>query len=975
MRRAGLVIAALVGLAARIGYAACDSITPPTMTPNLGLSKPVINACGWGTTTNANWSIVDSSVPCLNCTNVFAGTNTFNQPVIIGANKPLRLYDTSTHFIELRATTTVATTVFYLPAADGANGQFMMTDGQGHLSFASTTGGGASTLAVNKNGVQVSSPTVAINFLGPPFTVTLTGGSTSQVGIDPSSGTLQGNSFNQANQLVKLDGSTRLPVVDGSQLTNVSATNSLPFPAGATNYWNIPSTGTFPATYGVYTTSVTASTISATHLVDSELSAGQCVQTGAGGSFSTTGSACLSAGSYIYNTSSLQSGATFYVSSGTVNNELDLNGNLNAGPSTTGSYPFAWDNTNGVLRLGGGSSDPASWETINAGLAINALSIRMGTSTYGLYCSTNTEQAFSPLGAFNDLDQMTLTLNNNRQGGVLATRSQLSGPFVPLTLQAQDELGLGHVETIVLQSTGVAISTSVFIMGAQPILSTSTLQSGATFYVSSGTVAGQFSPTTIKWPDGTIQVSSPTAGVTPGGTGTQIQYKNGSSFGGVPGSSVTATGPVISSMTVPNIYGSQTCFNYNPTGMFMQTQQMCINLPGSSFVQPYVSVSTQADGVASLTFEDMLGNTYFETVLNSGVPELFVPNKLATASAYISGLTPSQFVQTDASKNLVSYDFFNASPTYNGQAKWTSASPSTFTALAVTGLGAQNCIGTAASGLLQAGTCGGGGSALAVATGSASGFTVPASSPTSVINFDSSTFKVSLKGGATAFVQLSGVSAGNYAQPFTSQTSVTLTHNLSTTSVIVQCFDNSSPPQQIGWNDLKLTDTNNATVTFANSQSGTCVVNAGGINNGGGAVYVSSQAIFIHVTGSWTTSNTTWTFVTGSSVTITPQSSSNKVRVAASCNAYSTTIGKEGRVTLFRNGANVVWDNGLFGLYPGNTGTQLPIYTAMSFTFIDSPATTSPVTYSIWGNEDSGGTLQLGDGAYSACTISAQETP
>jgi len=40
----------------------------------------------------------------------------------------------------------------------------------------------------------------------------------------PSTVTTQGNSFNAANQLVKLDGSNRLPAVDGSQLTGVNGT-------------------------------------------------------------------------------------------------------------------------------------------------------------------------------------------------------------------------------------------------------------------------------------------------------------------------------------------------------------------------------------------------------------------------------------------------------------------------------------------------------------------------------------------------------------------------------------------------------------------------------------------------------------------------------------------------------------------------------------------------------------------------------
>lgn len=48
----------------------------------------------------------------------------------------------------------------------------------------------------------------------------------------------------------------------------------------------------------------------------------------------------------------------------------------------------------------------------------------------------------------------------------------------------------------------------------------------------------------------------------------------------------------------------------------------------------------------------------------------------------------------------------------------------------------------------------GGSSSLAVATGTTSGFTVPGTSPTVVINYDSSLFKASLQGTATAFVTL-----------------------------------------------------------------------------------------------------------------------------------------------------------------------------------------------------------------------------
>lgn len=60
---------------------------------------------------------------------------------------------------------------------------------------------------------------------------------------------------------------------------------------------------------------VTASTLTA-----SNLSSGQCVQTTTGGQLTVTGAACLTNGNSIQNTSSLQSGATFYTSSGTAVN-------------------------------------------------------------------------------------------------------------------------------------------------------------------------------------------------------------------------------------------------------------------------------------------------------------------------------------------------------------------------------------------------------------------------------------------------------------------------------------------------------------------------------------------------------------------------------------------------------------------------------------------------------------------------------
>ena len=89
------------------------------------------------------------------------------------------------------------------------------------------------------------------------------------------------------------------------------------------------------------------------------------------------------------------------------------------------------------------------------------------------------------------------------------------------------------------------------------------------------------------------------------------------------------------------------------------------------------------------------------------------------------------------------------------------------------------------------------------------------------------------------------VVGGNYTQSFTSQTSVTLTHHLGTTNVIVSCYDNSMPPLQVIPNTTAITDSNDVTVTFLTAQTGYCVVN--GLNasgGGGGTVSVSTPFIY-----------------------------------------------------------------------------------------------------------------------------------
>jgi hypothetical protein len=70
--------------------------------------------------------------------------------------------------------------------------------------------------------------------------------------------------------------------------------------------------------------------------------------------------------------------------------------------------------------------------------------------------------------------------------------------------------------------------------------------------------------------------------------------------------------------------------------------------------------------------------------------------------------------------------------------------------------------------------------------------------------------------------------APNFQQAFSNSTAVTLVHNLNSTSVVFECFDNSTPPLWILPKSAALTNANTLTVNFSSAQSGSCSVNATG---------------------------------------------------------------------------------------------------------------------------------------------------
>lgn len=87
--RLRLIFGAFLGLLAGVCHAACDPTLLPLYTSRAGLQKPSVNSCTWGSATNANWNIVDSSGMFLSATNNFTGVLNFNGgggPIFQNAN-------------------------------------------------------------------------------------------------------------------------------------------------------------------------------------------------------------------------------------------------------------------------------------------------------------------------------------------------------------------------------------------------------------------------------------------------------------------------------------------------------------------------------------------------------------------------------------------------------------------------------------------------------------------------------------------------------------------------------------------------------------------------------------------------------------------------------------------------------------------------------------------------------------------------
>jgi hypothetical protein len=122
-----------------------------------------------------------------------------------------------------------------------------------------------------------------------------------------------------------------------------------------------------------------------------------------------------------------------------------------------------------------------------------------------------------------------------------------------------------------------------------------------------------------------------------------------------------------------------------------------------------------------------------------------------------------------------------------------------------------------------------------------------------------------------------------------------------------------------------------------------------------GSGQIVTQVIQTVKTDTYTGSGTTWTDITGLSATITPTNSANKILLCGLINVGPAT--NIVQLLLLRNGTQIFVGDAVGShtqAFYSSYKTDAYAFQPGPFTYLDSPATTSAVTYKIQGRTDGG---------------------
>lgn len=151
------------------------------------------------------------------------------------------------------------------------------------------------------------------------------------------------------------------------------------------------------------------------------------------------------------------------------------------------------------------------------------------------------------------------------------------------------------------------------------------------------------------------------------------------------------------------------------------------------------------------------------------------------------------------------------------------------------------------------------------------------------------------------------------------------------------------------------TITGSGTLTLGTSGETITIPSGVTLTNNGTASGFGKVLQVVSATDSTSRSTTSTSFVTASntlSVNITPSSTSNKILVLAQSNTNSSSGAGYQYITLFRDSTNLGDSSNGMNVASNVTGVQTS-YTPVSLKFLDSPNTTSAITYQVYFRSNS----------------------
>ena len=141
---------------------------------------------------------------------------------------------------------------------------------------------------------------------------------------------------------------------------------------------------------------------------------------------------------------------------------------------------------------------------------------------------------------------------------------------------------------------------------------------------------------------------------------------------------------------------------------------------------------------------------------------------------------------------------------------------------------------------------------------------------------------------------------------------------------------------------------------------------------GGGKVLqvVSTQNIT-----DFSTSSGTFVDVTGATLTITPSSTSSKILLLCNTNTYQNTSAAYFALRWERDigGSSTTFGNGTYGQTYARSAVANDFWGGVGMTYLDSPNTTSAITYTVQASTTGSGTMGFGINSANASNIFAIE--